>query len=114
MIYTSGSTGKPKGVMLRHIGICNYLTPHPVNIQAAFQQQDRTYLSVTTVAFDMSFKEHCITICNGNTLIFAGDEQMNDPKALADKVQCRLYQCHTFPTCTISACRRFLKSYIRL
>ena len=46
MIYTSGSTGKPKGVMLRHIGICNYLTPHPVNIQAAFQQQDRIYLSV--------------------------------------------------------------------
>lgn len=84
MIYTSGSTGKPKGVMLRHIGICNYLTPHPVNIQAAFQQQDRTYLSVTTVAFDMSFKEHCITLCNGNTLIFAGDEQMNDPKALAE------------------------------
>lgn len=33
LIYTSGYTGKPKGVMLRHIGICSYLTYSDSNIQ---------------------------------------------------------------------------------
>ena len=84
MIYTSGSTGKPKGVMLTHEGITNYLYPHPSNrhIYAVKNEVD-TYLSVTTVSFDMSFKEHATTLCNGKTLVFAGDEQMNDPRELA-------------------------------
>ena len=85
MIYTSGSTGKPKGVMLRHKGICNYLTPHPHNT-IAFNINDRVsrYLSVTTVSFDMSFKEHTASLCNGKTLIFAAEDEMNDPRALAE------------------------------
>ena len=84
MIYTSGSTGKPKGVMLTHRGICNYLEPHPANRHVyAVKQEVETYLSVTTVSFDMSFKEHAVTLCNGKTLVFAGDDQMNDPRELA-------------------------------
>ena len=52
MIYTSGSTGKPKGVMLRHEGICNYLTPHPANTHIHYLKNNiNTYLSVTTVSF---------------------------------------------------------------
>ena len=83
MIYTSGSTGKPKGVMLRHAGICNYLTPHPANLQ--FDLLSRTcnaVLSVTTVAFDMSLKETTGALCNGKTLVFASEQEMNDPIAL--------------------------------
>ena len=84
MIYTSGSTGKPKGVMLRHKGICNYLTPHPANTHINYLKNNtETYLSVTTVSFDMSFKEHTAALCNGKTLVFASDEEMNDPRALA-------------------------------
>ncbi|MBQ3418103.1 MAG: amino acid adenylation domain-containing protein [Ruminococcus sp.] len=84
MIYTSGSTGKPKGVMLTHEGICNYLYPHPANRHIyALKNDIDTYLSVTTVSFDMSFKEHAATLCNGKTLVFAGDDQMNDPRELA-------------------------------
>lgn len=84
MIYTSGSTGKPKGVMLRHIGICSYLTPHEANIHMHYVDKNvSTYLSVTTVAFDMSFKEHTAALCNGKTLVFASDEEMNNPKLLA-------------------------------
>ncbi len=84
MIYTSGSTGKPKGVMLTHRGICNYLEPHPANSHVyAVKNEVETYLSVTTVSFDMSFKEHAVTLCNGKTLVFAGDDQMNDPRELA-------------------------------
>ena len=84
MIYTSGSTGKPKGVMLHHRGICNYLRPHPANphMKLIADSVER-YLSVTTVSFDMSFKEHAAALCNGKTLIFAGDSQMNDPRELA-------------------------------
>ncbi len=85
MIYTSGSTGKPKGVMLHHKGICNYLFPHPANPHMYFiSRHVENYLSVTTVSFDMSFKEHAAALCNGKTLIFAGDGQMNDPRALAE------------------------------
>ena len=85
MIYTSGSTGKPKGVMLRHKGICNYLTPHKGNtILYNIKERVSNYLSVTTVSFDMSFKEHTAALCNGKTLIFAADDEMNDPRALAD------------------------------
>ena len=84
MIYTSGSTGKPKGVMLRHEGICNYLRPHPANIHMDIIAREVTaYVSVTTVSFDMSFKEHCAALVNGKTLVFAGDDQMNDPEELA-------------------------------
>ena len=85
MIYTSGSTGKPKGVMLRHSGICNYLYPHPANIHYDILAREvNAVLSVTTVSFDMSFKETTGALCNGKTLIFASEEQANDPKALAE------------------------------
>lgn len=85
MIYTSGSTGLPKGVMLRHKGICNYLTPYPDNtILYNIKERANCYLSVTTVSFDMSFKEHTASLVNGKTLVFAGDDEMNDPRALAD------------------------------
>ncbi|MBQ6381886.1 MAG: amino acid adenylation domain-containing protein [Clostridia bacterium] len=88
MIYTSGSTGKPKGVMLRHKGICSYLTDHPANVIIHnLVQRAHTYLSVTTVSFDMSFKEHAASLCNGKTLIFAGEDEMNDPRALAELMQ---------------------------
>ena len=88
MIYTSGSTGKPKGVMLRHDGICNYITPHLHNtIMYNIKERVSFYLSVTTVSFDMSFKEHTASLCNGKTLIFAAEDQMNDPRALAELME---------------------------
>ncbi|SEA49967.1 amino acid adenylation domain-containing protein [Pseudobutyrivibrio sp. ACV-2] len=84
IIYTSGSTGKPKGVMLRHKGICNYLMPHPANTHMHYLKENTSvYLSVTTVSFDMSFKEHAAAFCNGKTLVFAAEDEMNDPRALA-------------------------------
>ena len=94
MIYTSGSTGKPKGVMLRHKGICNYLTPHKGNtIIHNIKEFASNYLSVTTVSFDMSFKEHTGALCNGKTLIFAGDDEMNDPRALAELMEKHHVDC---------------------
>ena len=85
LIYTSGSTGKPKGVMLRHAGICNYLTDAVENrhIHALVADAD-TFLSVTTVSFDMSLKEIGTTLYNGLTLVFADEQQANNPILLAD------------------------------
>ncbi len=84
MIYTSGSTGKPKGVMLRHSGICNYLTAHPANIHIhALAENAKILLSVTTVSFDMSFKEFGAALVNGLTVVFADEEQANNPIELA-------------------------------
>ncbi len=85
MIYTSGSTGKPKGVMLRHRGICNYLTDNKSNIIIHnIVNRVNTYISVTTISFDMSFKEHTAALCNGKTLVFTAEDEMNDPRALAE------------------------------
>lgn len=85
MIYTSGSTGRPKGVMLRHIGICSYLTAHPANRHIyAISQLVSTYLSVSTISFDLSFKEYGCCFFNGITCVFAGDDEANNPLALAE------------------------------
>ena len=85
LIYTSGSTGRPKGVMLKHIGICNYLTDHPENRHFhALVNDCTTMLCITTVSFDLSLKEIGASLFNGMTLVFADEEQVNDPQALAD------------------------------
>lgn len=85
LIYTSGSTGRPKGVMLRHIGICNYLTNHEENRHFhALVNECKTMLCITTVSFDLSLKEIGSSLFNGMTLVFADEEQVNNPQALAN------------------------------
>ncbi|MBQ0080667.1 MAG: amino acid adenylation domain-containing protein, partial [Alistipes sp.] len=84
LIYTSGSTGRPKGVMLRHKGICNYLTDHEENRHFhALVTDCRVMLCITTVSFDLSLKEIGSSLFNGMTLVFASEEEVNDPQALA-------------------------------
>ncbi len=83
MIYTSGSTGKPKGVMLRHVGICSFFTPDRANILYDFEKSDiSAILSVTTVSFDLGLKDTLGMLVNGRTVVFADEEQMNDPREL--------------------------------
>ena len=84
IIYTSGSTGKPKGVMLEHKGICNYVAPSPGNIHVrALAESASAFLSVTTVSFDMFLKESFTVLMNGLTLVFASEEEANNPVQLA-------------------------------
>ena len=84
LIYTSGSTGRPKGVMIPHKGICNYLSPHPENRHFhALVNDCKRMLSITTVCFDLSLKEIGASLYNGMTLVFADENQVNDPRALA-------------------------------
>ena len=85
IIYTSGSTGRPKGVKLTHRGITNYCTPTKANILYDPAKNDySTVLSVTTVSFDMSLKDTVGMLVNGKTVVFANEQQMNDPRALSD------------------------------
>ena len=88
-IYTSGSTGKPKGVLIRHIGVCNYFTDMPVNIlyHQATETGVQRVLCITTVSFDLSMKDSFGMLCNGKTLVFADEEQMNDPSALTELIE---------------------------
>lgn len=84
MIYTSGSTGRPKGVELRHIGICNYINPDKDNLFYNYVVNNlKKIVSVTTISFDMSFKDTVGILCNGKTVVFTNEEQMNDPRKLA-------------------------------
>lgn len=84
LIYTSGSTGKPKGVILEHNGIVSYVYPFKNNIHMyALANKAHTFISVTTVSFDMSLKETVGSLCNGLTLVFASEEQANNPILLA-------------------------------
>ena len=85
LIYTSGSTGKPKGVMLRHIAIAGYVTDDERNIQVrCITECCKCYGAITTVSFDMSLQETAVALCNGLTLAFADDEQINEPLSLAN------------------------------
>jgi len=83
LIYTSGSTGKPKGVMLTHGNITNYVSPEPENCYAnGFIGKANKMLSIATVSFDLFLHEAFIPLMNGITLIFANEEEANNPLEL--------------------------------
>lgn len=86
LIYTSGSTGRPKGVMLRHVGIANYLYPHPANIhiQGLLDLGVKSFVSITTLSFDMSLKEFAGSLFNGITSVLADEDEVMDAHLLAD------------------------------
>ena len=86
LIYTSGSTGRPKGVMLRHVGITNYLYDHPANvhIHGLMELGVRTFVSITTLSFDMSLKEFAGSLFNGITSVLADEQEVLDAALLSD------------------------------
>ncbi len=89
LIYTSGSTGRPKGVMLRHRGITNYLYDHEANvhIHALHELDVKTFVSITTLSFDMSLKEFAGSLSNGITTVLADEDEVMDPTLLAQLME---------------------------
>ncbi len=89
LIYTSGSTGRPKGVMLRHRGIANYLYDHEANvhIHALHELDVKTFVSITTLSFDMSLKEFAGSLFNGITTVLADEDEVMDPTLLAQLME---------------------------
>ena len=76
VIYTSGSTGTPKGVLLKRLSVINM-----VNSYKKFLHTDTcdTFLSTSTVAFDMFIVENFVSLLSGKTVVLANNEEQKVP-----------------------------------
>ncbi|MGW7574649.1 amino acid adenylation domain-containing protein [Streptomyces sp. NPDC054765] len=80
VIYTSGSTGRPKGVAVARRALTNFL----VSMGDLFPLTGRdTWLSVTTIAFDIAALELYLPLISGAAVVLAERETVTDPAALA-------------------------------
>ncbi|MFS0838907.1 amino acid adenylation domain-containing protein [Paenibacillus sp. 1P03SA] len=84
VIYTSGSTGRPKGVPVTYGGLANLL--HAMQEKFRLQEGDR-FLSVTTIAFDISVMEILLPLTGGACLDIASRELILEPGALARRIR---------------------------
>lgn len=71
VIYTSGSTGRPKGVMLRHDGVCNFLTGYQKRLQI---NSDCRFLQFLSYCFDGSVGEIFPALTSGAALCIVNKE----------------------------------------
>jgi len=79
VIYTSGSTGQPKGVLVHHRALVNVLWA--VREEPGVSAADR-FVSVSSVAFDISGLEVFLTLTVGARLVLATEQQVVDGAAL--------------------------------
>ncbi|SEF72071.1 non-ribosomal peptide synthetase [Paenibacillus sp. UNC499MF] len=84
VIYTSGSTGRPKGVPVTYGGLANLL--HAMQEKFRLQEGD-SFLSVTTIAFDISVMEILLPLTGGACLDIASRELILEPGALARRIR---------------------------
>ena len=70
VIYTSGSTGKPKGVMLTHRNANNFFVAMDAKIDP---EHPGTWLSVTSLSFDISVLELLWTLTRGYHVVLKAD-----------------------------------------
>ncbi|MGG1390238.1 amino acid adenylation domain-containing protein [Brevibacillus brevis] len=78
-IYTSGSTGRPKGVLLEHRNVVNLLLGMVERIDF---RPGNTFVSVTTVSFDIFVLETLLPLMNGMRVVLATEKEQADPAAL--------------------------------
>lgn len=84
VIYTSGSTGLPKGVSLKRLGVINMLYSY----QHFLGTNDcDTFLSTSTVAFDMFIVENFVPLLSGKTVVLANEEEQKVPIFMATLIQ---------------------------
>lgn len=79
VIYTSGSTGKPKGVMIEHGSVHNL-------INSLYQRIDfdgcYTFLSTSTMSFDVFVVESLFALSKGFTIHLATKYQQGNPQEI--------------------------------
>ncbi|PYC16922.1 non-ribosomal peptide synthetase, partial [Pseudomonas mosselii] len=83
VIYTSGSTGMPKGVMVEHRNLVNLLRAMQRRIPLCAED---TFLSVTTLSFDIAALELFHPLIHGALLLLASRQTAADPQSLARTV----------------------------
>ena len=82
-IYTSGSTGTPKGVMIEHHNVSNFIqTAEIVNEIYNVPGEDIVSSSFASVSFDMSIYEIYSSLCHGDTLVMATEDEIHNPNLL--------------------------------
>ena len=82
LIYTSGSTGRPKGVMVSHRNVAAFFAA----MNAEFgEDPPGTWLSVTSISFDISVLELLWTLSRGYRVVIRGDEPSTIAPAVAAK-----------------------------
>ena len=83
VIYTSGSTGRPKGVQILHRAIVNFMLS--MRREPGLTAED-TFLSVTTLSFDIATLELFLPLIVGARTIIAGQNVAMSGTALAETV----------------------------
>lgn len=84
IIYTSGSTGTPKGVELKRIGVINMLYSYKHFLHT---DDCDTFLSTSTVAFDMFIVENFVSLLSGKTVVLANDEEQKVPVFMSELIK---------------------------
>lgn len=77
LIYTSGSTGKPKGVEIEQLSLLNFAE----NMKKYYASG--AVLSICNTGFDAFLIESIVSLLNGQTIVLAGNDDVEDPSALA-------------------------------
>lgn len=83
IIYTSGSTGTPKGVEISHESLENLLKSFEDILEP---EPENTWLSVTTISFDIAALEIYLPLISGAQVRLADDEMTNDPFLLQEEI----------------------------
>ncbi|MEU8542160.1 amino acid adenylation domain-containing protein [Streptomyces sp. NPDC048717] len=83
-LYTSGSTGRPKGVGIAHAALANLLLAMAEQLGSTGAD---TWLSLTSVSFDISGLELFLPLATGGRLVLADSLDTKDGSALARLVE---------------------------
>ena len=84
VVFTSGSTGRPKGIEISHRSLVNAL----VGLQDLLNLgPDDTWLSITTLSFDVAALEIFLPLVTGARLVMADRDVAGSGARLADEVE---------------------------
>ncbi len=77
IMFTSGSTGNPKGVMIRHDSLLNFLVWMKTELNVS---EKDTFLSTTSINFDISFLEIFTPLIAGARLVLEKRSELQAPE----------------------------------